>query len=233
LFGASSEIGQAILRELPLAPSAKLTLIGRSPDYDNSRYSAFENVQHFQDDLQDLGTNNRLSAFVATLDGLDLVIVASAVLPQEDNDLDFQSVQSTMLTNISGITAVLSITARQLLKRKDSQLLYISSVAAIRPRVRNFTYGASKRGADFFALGLGFKYRAQSLYVTVLRPGFVFTKMSANFPAAPFATTPSKVAKIAASALAKRNSVVYAPRTLKYIMNLAAITPRFIFNRIG
>jgi len=233
VYGAASDLGNAILAELPLEKGASLTLIGRATSVNPENYPKFDRVVYHQHDLANFDSYENLVVFIDSIGAVDLAIMASAVLPNEDEDLNFESVKTAMTINVSGTTSVLSILAKKLLATPNSHLLFISSVASIRPRLRNFTYGATKAAGDFYSLGLGFKYRRQKLFVTVLRPGYVYTKMSENFSPAPFATTPEKVAKIALLGLQRKKTVIYAPRKLKLILNLARITPRFIFNRLG
>jgi decaprenylphospho-beta-D-erythro-pentofuranosid-2-ulose 2-reductase len=233
LFGATSEIAQAILLQLPISQNARLTLIGRSENSPPLKLANFAKIEYFKHDLRDLSTYSELEKYVQSLPSIDLIIVASGVLPPEDMDSNFSSVQDTLITNAVGASTVLSISANKLYGERRGQILYISSVAAMRPRLRNFTYGSSKAAADFFAIGLGAKFRKTGICVTVLRPGYVYTKMSANFKPAPFSIRTDAVARIAVRALSKRNRVVYAPRKLKLLMNVAKIVPRFIFDRLG
>jgi len=233
LYGAASDLGNAILAELPLEKGATLTLIGRATGVNPENYPKFNRVVYHQHDLANFESYEKLAGFIHSIGAVDLAIMASAVLPNEDEDLNFESVQSAMTINVSGTTSVLSILAKKLIATPNSHLLFISSVASVRPRLRNFTYGATKAAGDFYTLGLGFKYRNQKLFVTVLRPGYVYTKMSEKFLPAPFATTARQVAKIAVWGILHKKRIVYAPRILRLIMNCAQMVPRFVFDRLG
>ncbi len=56
----------------------------------------------------------------------------------------------------------------------------LSSVAGERVRRSNFVYGSGKAGTDSFYLGLGEALREHGVHVSVVRPGFVHSKMTAG-----------------------------------------------------
>jgi decaprenylphospho-beta-D-erythro-pentofuranosid-2-ulose 2-reductase len=232
LYGANSDIGNSILGQLPLKADSRLTLIGRSAESNRPPVQGFQASEYFQHDLRDLTSYDSLQKFFHSLNDIDLIIFASGILPDENEDLTYDSVINTVSVNTLGACAVLSIATDYLLNEGGGHLLFLSTVAAKRPRLKNFTYGASKAGADFFARGLGHKHRRNAVFVTVIRPGYVYTKMSSRFAPAPFSTSAEKVAVIAARAMLKRKKVVYAPRKLWLIMNLLALIPRRIFNQL-
>ena len=113
------------------------------------------------------------------------------------------------------------------------KILVCSSVSSIRPRLRNFSYGASKSALDFYAIGLQNRLSKSNLTISILRPGYVFTKMTKNFKPAPFSITSESLARISIDGLLKNKKVIYVPWKLKIIMNLLRIVPRFIFNKLG
>jgi len=118
-------------------------------------------------------------------------------------------------------------------ENRGGKILVCSSVASIRPRLRNFSYGASKSALDFYAIGLQSKLSKSKVKISILRPGYVFTKMTKNFKPAPFSITLEVLARISIDGLFKNKKVIYVPWKLKFIMNLLRIVPRFIFNKLG
>lgn len=232
LYGANSDIGNSILGQLPLKADSRLTLIGRSAESNRPPVQGFRSSEYYQHDLRELTSYDGLQKFFNSLNDVDLIIFASGILPEENEDLTHNSVMNTISVNTLGACAVLSIATDYLLKEGGGHLLFLSTVAAKRPRLKNFTYGASKVGADFFARGLGHKYRRNAVFITVIRPGYVYTKMSSRFPPAPFSISADKAAQIATKAMLKNRKVVYAPRKLRVVMNLLILVPRRIFNRL-
>jgi short-subunit dehydrogenase len=230
LIGSNSEIGLSILSELPLENNSSILLIGRTlPSHVLPKTSTAQ-VDFFRSDLEIDGDLDALALKIASLENIDLAILAAGYLPPEECDLDVSQIRQSIQINGLGISIALSILAGKMRSQKEGQILFISSVASMRPRIRNFTYGASKKSADFFAQGLSHKYQNTNLRICILRPGFVFTKLSRDFRPAPFATSASKVARIAVKSLRNPRKIIYAPRVLRYVMPILQITPRWLYN---
>lgn len=233
LVGSTSDLGISILSFLPLDRDAKLKLIGRRNPEDyrlrslnivcEFKFCNLENIAEVKELF------NNPSEFVDS----DLVIIAAGLLPPEYSEFDIDIVEKTFLVNSLASIMILSGFARIMASHRKSQILVISSVAGIRPRNRNFTYGASKRSLDFFSIGLQNRIKDNSPCISILRPGYVFSKMTRNYKPAPFALSMDKLGKIASEGLIQRQKIIYAPKKLKLIMNIANILPRFIFDKLA
>jgi decaprenylphospho-beta-D-erythro-pentofuranosid-2-ulose 2-reductase len=106
-------------------------------------------------------------------------------------------------------------------------------VAGVRSRKDNFVYGSTKAGLDAFAQGLGDSLVDSGVRVMVVRPGFVHTKMTEGMEAAPFSTTPEKVAEVIVAGLANGSEVVWAPSILKFPFFVFRLLPRAIWRRVA
>jgi decaprenylphospho-beta-D-erythro-pentofuranosid-2-ulose 2-reductase len=232
LIGGSSEIGLEILNNLRVEPGARLVLISRNSLSGNYPKGFQNRTEEILCDLESIESVNEILNRVEILDDFDLVILATGYLPRELNESDLLEVQKTQRINGESVILLMSAFANRMTKLGGGKLLLISSVASIRPRIRNFTYGASKAAADFFALGLANKYRGTNTKIRILRPGFVFTKMTKGFDPAPFAVEKSQVARIAVKAIRGKAVVTYAPVILKLVMNVLRFIPRRIFNSL-
>lgn len=232
LVGSSSEIGLEIIDNLSIEPRARLFLIGRNSLNGNYPKGFQNRTEEILCDLESIESVNEVLRRVASLDNFDLVILAAGYLPKELNDSDLLEVQKTQRVNGESVILLLSAFANRMTNLGGGKLLLVSSVASIRPRIRNFTYGASKAASDFFALGLANKYKGTNIKIKILRPGFVFTKMTKGFEPAPFAVEKSQVAKIAVRAIRGKAVVTYAPTHLKLVMNILRVIPRKVFNSL-
>ena len=105
--------------------------------------------------------------------------------------------------NFGGLVSACLVVADRLEKQGYGTLVLMSSVAGLRARKDNFVYGSTKAGLDAFAQGLGDSLHGRGVRVVVVRPGFVRTKMTEGMDAAPFSTTPDKVAELIVAGLAK------------------------------
>jgi decaprenylphospho-beta-D-erythro-pentofuranosid-2-ulose 2-reductase len=105
-------------------------------------------------------------------------------------------------------------------------------VAGERARRSNFVYGSTKAGMDAFYTGLTEALRPSGVTVTIVRPGFVHTKMTEGLEAAPLATTPQAVAEIVVDAVRNRKELVWAPAPMRFVMSALRHVPRPIFRKL-
>ncbi len=233
LLGSTSEIGLAILRRTYDSSKSTIIFIGRAKPLDISILSKKGCKTKFIhcDITKDIDLNRAIRV-LEKIPKIDLLILASGYLPAENLEFDKDSVRKTITTNALAPIEFLAAVAKHMVTRGTGDILIISSVAITRARTRNFTYGASKATLDFFAGGLANKLLNQGVFISILRPGFVYTKMTKDFIPAPFSTNVEKVAKIAVEGLFERKKIIYAPKKLKYVMKLIELLPKFIFNKI-
>jgi decaprenylphospho-beta-D-erythro-pentofuranosid-2-ulose 2-reductase len=111
-------------------------------------------------------------------------------------------------------------------------IVLLSSVAADRPRVSNYAYGASKAAADAYARGLRDALAGSGVEVMIVRPGFVRTRMTAGMDEAPGAVDPAAVSTAVADALRSGRAIVYVPGFLRWVMLILKLLPRPIFRRL-
>jgi decaprenylphospho-beta-D-erythro-pentofuranosid-2-ulose 2-reductase len=122
--------------------------------------------------------------------------------------------------------------AERMRRQGHGRIVALSSVAGERVRRSNFVYGSTKAGMDGFYLGLGEALRGEGVTVTVVRPGFVHTKMTAGMKAAPLSAQPEDVAAVVVDAVGKRKELVWAPAPLRVLMSVLRHIPRVIFRRL-
>ncbi len=68
--------------------------------------------------------------------------------------------------------------------------------------------------------------------VTVIRPGFVHSRMTRGLKSAPFATTPRVVGELAVAGMRKGKHTVWTPGILRYVFMILRHVPRPIFRRL-
>lgn len=233
LVGSTSEIGYEIIKYLKPLGLDSLYIFGRDKKSLDKYEALGVSSIFFELDVETVGFQNQLIHHLSKISSLDLAIIALGFLPPENQELDANSVLKTMVVNAVGSTVVMSCFASLMKNEKSTQILYISTVASMRPRLKNFTYGASKKTGDYFAEGMHYRFKNTKLKINILRPGFVYTKMSEKFDPAPFAIEPDLVAKIAINGLLRNQKIIYAPTVLRILMNLVVRLPRFIFDKFN
>jgi decaprenylphospho-beta-D-erythro-pentofuranosid-2-ulose 2-reductase len=238
VLGGTSEIAQAIVREMVAKRVRTVTLAARRPD----------GCAEFAGEMESLGVTVRTVSFEAddtashasvlgnaftVSGGFDVVIVAFAVLGEAaSTDADPVAATKVMHTNVTANVSA-SLTAVQLLKRQGhGTLVVLSSVAGERVRAANYVYGATKAGIDGFAQGLGDSLKGTGVRVLTVRPGFVHTKMTAGMKAAPFATTADVVGKDVARALASGAHTVWSPSILRWVFTAMRHVPRVVWRKL-
>jgi decaprenylphospho-beta-D-erythro-pentofuranosid-2-ulose 2-reductase len=240
VLGGSSEIGLGIVRELcgphtrsvmlacrdvvsgerllvdlaPLAPQAKFLV---------TEFEATATSRH-----QEL-----VATAVSAMGDLDLVIHAVGQLgDQQTLENDPVAAAALWQANATGAVSIGLAVAAQLRAQAHGTLAVISSVAGERIRRSNFIYGSSKAAMDAFFQGLGDSLIGTGARVIILRPGFVHTRMTAGMKAAPFATTPEKVAAALASGLRSKSRIIWVPGILRWVFMVLRHLPSPIWRRL-
>lgn len=236
LFGATSEIGRAIVDELVSGATRTLMLACRRPDdADPERFARPGlDVLVEQFDAAATGTHRDLVRQVAERCGdIDTAIVAFGVLgAQSEFDDDSRAAVDAIHVNYTGAVSLCLELAARMRRQGHGQIVVLSSVAGERVRAANYVYGSSKAGLDGFAQGLGDAVAGSGVTVTVVRPGFVHSKMTRGLRSAPFSLTPRQVAAHVAPAIRAGRHTVWAPPILRYVFMVLRHTPRWLFRRL-
>jgi decaprenylphospho-beta-D-erythro-pentofuranosid-2-ulose 2-reductase len=237
LIGATSQIGQSIVRALPLENMDACFAVGRHLEDASlslkqilpSRSKLYEIEFQASDSYSHEKVVDRLFA-----EGdLDLAILAIGVLGNDPKLNESANALEVMNVNyVASCHLMLLITERMKLQG-HGQVLVISSFAQTRPRVDNFVYGSSKAGLDFMACGLNDTLIGTGVSIHILRPGFVRTRMTHLMPEAPFTLNPDAVGKLAVKLLESGDTVGYAPPILKVVAPLFKLLPKNIFRKLS
>ena len=165
---------------------------------------------------------------------IDLVYAPAGILgSQAAFDADPVFAAKAVEINFGGLVSASLAVVERLKAQGHGALVVMSSMAGVRARKDNFVYGSTKAGLDAFAQGLGDSLVGTGVRVMVVRPGFVHSKMTEGMDAAPFSTTPAKVAEVIVSGLAKGKDVVWAPPMLQFVGTAFRILPRSLWRRVS
>ena len=145
---------------------------------------------------------------------------------------DVSAARELAEANYVGAVTVGVALADRLKRQGHGSLVAISSVAGERARRSNFVYGSTKAGLDAFYSGLTEALRPYGVRVSVIRPGFVKSRMTEGLSAAPLSQTPDQVAEVIVTAVRTGAEVVWAPATLRWVMFVLRHLPRAIFRRL-
>ena len=233
VLGGKSDLAISILEGMPLSDSAEIHLLGRnilSLNLEDKFKGAKINLVEI--DFKDVEEVEAKIKSIFTGSDIDLVIFAYSILGSEKLQLNKELFSEVLFNNFYTQALALNLVNTEMCKQLHGQILLISSVAGMRPRKRNFVYGTSKFGVDLIAQGLQKHNVGKNVFLTILRPGFVKTRMTEGMPPAPFATDRNSVAKIAVEALKKHKRIVYTPKYLLIVMFILKLLPEKIFRLI-
>jgi len=237
LLGGTSEIGLAIAEQYARRRPLRVVLAGRpSPRLDAAA-----------DTLRDAGATVSVLDFEATdfvshpavldkafADGdIDVTVVAFGLLGDAEQAWqDHTRAVELAEVNYTAAVSVGVALAERLRRQGHGRVVAMSSVAGERVRRANFVYGSTKAGLDGFYLGLGEALRGEGISVTVVRPGFVHTRMTEGMKAAPLSVRPDDVATQVVAAVARRKEIVWTPAPMRVLMSVLRHIPRAIFRRL-
>ncbi len=236
LLGGTSEIGRAIVDELISSTTQTVILACHHPDGAQPERFAREGldvvVEYF--DAADTESHDGFVRDLAKAHGdIDVAVVAFGVLgSQAEFDADPHAAAQAVHINYTGAVSASLAIAGQMRRQGHGQIAVLSSVAGERGRASNFVYGSSKAGLDTFAQGLGDALADSGVRVTVIRPGFVHSRMTQGLKSAPFATTPRVVAELAVAGMRKGRHTVWTPGILRYVFMVLRHVPRPVFRRL-
>jgi len=152
-------------------------------------------------------------------DYLDMVICAAGICEYEDNLLfDAKSYERTMDVNFLGVVRTLNV-ALPLLKKSQTRphFIAISSLSSCVGFPRAEAYGSSKAALNYFMQSLRADLVNIPLDLSIVRPGFIATKLVAqNDFEMPFMMTPEVAAQRIIKDVSKRKFMIDFPRRLRW-----------------
>ena len=164
---------------------------------------------------------------------VDVTLVAFGM--QADNEKGWTDANLARLNADVNYTAPVSLgvhLADKLRKQGHGSLVVMSSPAGERARRTNFVYGSAKAGLDVFYSGLTYALSDSGVKVTVVRPNFVKTKLTAGMKPAPMAQTPEQVGAAIVNAVRKGRESIWVPDQMRLVMTVLRHMPRIVFRRL-
>jgi decaprenylphospho-beta-D-erythro-pentofuranosid-2-ulose 2-reductase len=237
ILGGTSEIALAVAEKYASVRPLRIVLAARKSERRDEAVARLgktgATVSAVDFDARDTDSHPAVLNTVFADGDIDLTIVAFGVLGDaeaawQNHDKAVELAQ----VNYTGAVSVGVALAERLRRQGHGAVVALSSVAGERVRRANFVYGSTKAGMDGFYLGLGEALRQHGVTVTVVRPGFVHTRMTEGMKPAPLSTTPEQVAEVIVNAVRKRRELVWAPAPLRVLMSIFRHIPRAVFRRM-
>lgn len=231
ITGASSGIGEALALDYA-APGIALALSGR----DGARLTAVAEACRSKGATVyagqiDVADRDALAAWLTTFDDahpVDLVIANAGISNDKNNASigDFSIIRRTMDVNFNGALNTVEPLLGRMRARRRGQIGLISSLAAFIGLPYASAYNASKAALRVWGESIRFVLKKDNIGVSVICPGFVTTRITADSPfPLPFLMSTEKASRIMRDGLAHNKARIAFPIGTKAGIWLGAALP--------
>jgi len=231
ITGASSGIGEALALDYA-APGIALALSGRDAQRLDAVAAACRakgaTVDAGRIDVVDRGA---LAVWLTTFDDahpVDLVIANAGISIDKDNSSldDFSIVRKTMAVNVDGVFNTVEPLVSRLMARGRGQIAVVSSLAGFIGLPYSASYNASKAAVRVWGESIRYVLKKSGIGVSVVCPGFVISRMTAQAPfKMPFLMTSERASKIIRNGLAHNKARIAFPIPTKAAVWFGALLP--------
>jgi decaprenylphospho-beta-D-erythro-pentofuranosid-2-ulose 2-reductase len=240
ILGATSGIALEVQRQLA-RQGLELLLVARSSERlaelqaDLAARGARQ-VFAYAADLASIQQHASIFEFARrTFPDFDTVLLAyGSMHDQKESEMSVDVLLEELQVNFVSATAILTLFAADLERRRTGCLAAITSVAGDRGRRSNYVYGSAKGALSLFLQGLRSRLHPAGVRVITIKPGPVQTPMTDHLPNAARFADPELVARDIVRALELRApDVLYTPKIWRYVMTAVEHIPEAIFKRLS
>jgi len=239
IVGATSAIAQATARCLA-SNGDRLCLLARDADKldviaGDLKARGASQVETEIFDANDWARHAEVIAEAARkLEGLDTVLVAHGTLPdQNECEWSAERVRAEFETNALSTISLLTVVAPMFEDQGHGTIAVISSVAGDRGRQSNYVYGSAKAAVTTYLSGLRNRLHQHGVHVLTVKPGFVDTPMTAEFPKNFLWASANDVGGKIYEAIEKRKDILYVPGFWRWILLVVRLVPERIFKNLN
>ena len=174
-----------------------------------------------------------LSDAIQSLGGLDAVLIAHGMLPdQKSCEGSYEETEKALRINFLSVVSFLTFLANFMDRQGHGCIAVISSVAGDRGRQSNYIYGAAKGALSIFLQGLRNRLAIKGVAVVTIKPGFVDTPMTSHLKQGFLYARAEHVAADIHNAMKRGKNVVYTPWYWRFIMAAILAIPECIFKKM-
>jgi short-subunit dehydrogenase len=187
ITGASSGIGEALALDYAQRGAA-LALTGR----DAGRLAAVAAACRTKGatvvaDTVDVVEGEKLAAWLTAFDDVhpvDLLIANAGISIDKDNSSldDFSVIRKTFDVNVGGVLNTVEPLLPRMTTRKRGQIAVVASLASFIGLPYSASYNASKAAVRVWGESIRYALKKDGIGVSVICPGFVVSRMTANAP---------------------------------------------------
>ncbi len=230
LTGASSGLGRALGLELA-KPGVTLHLHGR----DAARLSAVAAAARARgavvtETILDVTDRDGMAAWIRDIPGLDLVIANAGISagPGRGNFEEAGQIRAVFATNVDGVFN----TVLPALERRTRHVVIIGSIAGLIALPTSPAYSAAKAALDFWVRGVAPRAAREGMIVTIVRPGFIRTPLTAKNPyPMPGLMDAERAARIIVTGIERGQRSITFPRWLAAFAWVGNLLPKQLLAR--
>lgn len=220
VIGASSGIGRALVDALVAKGNFVICSARRKEKLCELASKYGQKVKPITLDVGDTQSfENAMAEMKSVTDYLDCIIFCAGVCEYEDNfTFDPASYERTFNTNTLGAIRALHFTKPLLEKSQHGpRFVAVGSLSSVVPFPRAEAYGASKAALEYFIKACHVDRKASKVAVSLVRPGFVSTPLTAsNDFAMPFMQTVEQAASAIVRGIERKNLIIDFPKRLAW-----------------
>jgi short-subunit dehydrogenase len=231
ITGASSGIGEALALDYA-APGIALALSGR----DARRLDAVAAACRAKGAIVDAGLIDvvdrpALADWLVKFDDahpVDLVIANAGISIDKDNSSldDFSIVRKTLDVNVGGMLNTVEPLVSRMMRRKTGQIAVVSSLAGFVGLPYSASYNASKAAVRVWGESVRYVLKKSGVGVSVICPGFVVSRMTAQAPfKMPFLMSSQRASKIIRNGLVRNKARIAFPIPTKAAVWFGGVLP--------
>jgi short-subunit dehydrogenase len=231
ITGASSGIGEALALDYA-RPGVSLALTGR----DTGRLEAVATACRTKGatvvaDTVDVIDRETFAAWLTAFDDshpVDLVVANAGISIDKDNSSldDFSVIRRTLDVNVGGVLNTVEPLLSRMIARKRGQIAVVASLASFIGLPYSASYNASKACVRVWGESIRYVLKKDGIGVSVICPGFVVSRMTANAPfPMPFLMTAARASAVIRHGLAHDHARIAFPIGTKAAVWFGQVLP--------
>ncbi len=231
ITGASSGIGEALALDYA-APGVALALSGRDANRLEAVAAACRakgaKVDAGAIDVADRAASAEWLTRFDDAHPVDLVIANAGISIDKDNSSldDFSIVRKTIDVNVGGVFNTVEPLVGRLMGRGHGQIAIVSSLAGFIGLPYSASYNASKACVRVWGESIRYVLKKSGVGVSVICPGFVVSRMTAEAPfPMPFMMTSARASRIIRHGLERNKARIAFPAATKAAIWLGSVLP--------
>ncbi len=231
ITGASSGIGEAIALDYA-QPGTALALTGRDAERLETVAAACraKGATDFAETI-DVTERERFADWLKAFDDahpVDLILANAGISIDKDNSSidDFAIIRRTFDVNVYGTLNTVEPLLDRMIARRRGQIAVVSSLAGFIGLPYSASYNASKAAVRVWGESLRYVMKKHDIGVSVICPGFVVSRMTANAPfPMPFLMSSARASAIIRRGLANNRARIAFPIGTKAAVWLGSVLP--------